>query len=60
MTDVKIIISSDDKGDQLVNFAQQTAITLVKNSLTRSQIRNILLRFVRSNLFGRGTKKRKQ
>lgn len=35
------IMTEDPTGEELVNFAQQTAIRLVKANLTRSQIRNI-------------------
>jgi CRISPR-associated protein Csm2 len=35
------IIIADPGGEQLVQFARETAIKLVKQNLTRSQIRNI-------------------
>lgn len=35
------IITADPGGDQLVQFARETASKLVKQNLTRSQIRNI-------------------
>jgi len=39
--DVSKIMVNDASGEELVTFARQTAQTLVKNSLTRSQIRGI-------------------
>jgi CRISPR-associated protein Csm2 len=41
MTDVTTIMTADPSGEQLVNFARQTADQLVRNNLTRAQIRNI-------------------
>ncbi len=41
MPDVKTIMTTDDYGQALVTFARQTAQTLVKQGLTRAQIRNI-------------------
>ena len=41
MTDVKTVMTADPSGAELVSFACQTAEQLVKNNLTRSQIRNI-------------------
>ena len=38
---IKQIMTADESGEKLVNFARETAIRLVKDSLTRSQIRNI-------------------
>lgn len=35
------IMTNDPSGDKLVGFAQQKAEILVRNGLTRSQIRNI-------------------
>lgn len=35
------IMTADESGKELVNFARQTAINLVRNSLTRNQIRSI-------------------
>ena len=39
--DVSKIMVNDESGAELVEFARQTAQTLVKNNLTRSQIRGI-------------------
>ena len=41
MTNVSTIMTDDQSGAELVSFARQTAQQLVKNNLTRSQIRNI-------------------
>ncbi len=41
MTDVKSIMTADPTGSELVTFAEQTAVALVRANLTRSQIRNI-------------------
>ncbi len=41
MSKIQTIMTADDYGQQLVTFARQTADTLVKQGLTRSQIRNI-------------------
>lgn len=38
---VTTIMNSDQSGAELVTFARQTAEQLVKNNLTRAQIRNI-------------------
>lgn len=38
---VETIMTGDKSGSELVTFAEQTARTLVRNNLTRSQIRNI-------------------
>jgi CRISPR-associated protein Csm2 len=38
---VQSIMTADESGADLVTFAQQTANVLVKNNLTRSQIRTI-------------------
>jgi len=38
---VKTIMTADESGAELVQFARETALRLVKDSLTRSQIRNI-------------------
>jgi len=38
---VATIMTGDKSGSELVAFAQQTAIQLVHNNLTRAQIRNI-------------------
>jgi CRISPR-associated protein Csm2 len=38
---VATIMASDQSGSELVTFAEQTAQQLVKNGLTRAQIRNI-------------------
>lgn len=39
--DVKQIMTADPSGAELVNFAKTTAQQLVRNNLTRAQIRNI-------------------
>lgn len=39
--DISKVMVNDASGAELVTFARQTAITLVKNNLTRSQIRGI-------------------
>jgi len=39
--DVQTVITADPTGAQLVELARQTADRLVKNNLTRAQIRNI-------------------
>lgn len=41
MSNVKTIMTADETGAELVKFADQTADRLVKDNLTRSQIRNI-------------------
>jgi CRISPR-associated protein Csm2 len=41
MADVKTIMTADPSGAELVAFAESTADRLVKNNLTRAQIRNI-------------------
>jgi len=41
MSDITNVMTADPSGAELVNFARQTAQQLVKNSLTRAQIRNI-------------------
>lgn len=41
MSKVQNIMTADPTGSELVLFAEQTASTLVKNNLTRAQIRNI-------------------
>lgn len=38
---IHTIMTADESGKELVEMAQQVAQTLVKNGLTRSQIRNI-------------------
>jgi CRISPR-associated protein Csm2 len=38
---VQTVMTVDESGAELVNFAQQTAEVLVKQNLTRSQIRTI-------------------
>ena len=38
---IQQLMREDENGEQLVTFARQTAETLVKNNLTRAQIRNI-------------------
>ena len=38
---VETIMIKDEDGSELVAFAEKTAITLVRNNLTRAQIRNI-------------------
>lgn len=38
---VDTIMTGDQSGSELVSFAEQTAKTLVRNNLTRAQIRNI-------------------
>lgn len=38
---VQTIMTADKSGSELVKFAEQTAVTLVHNNLTRAQIRNI-------------------
>lgn len=38
---VQTVMTADESGAELVAFAQQTADILVKNNLTRSQIRTI-------------------
>ena len=39
--EIRDIFTADPSGSELVAFARQTAVTLVKNNLTRAQIRNI-------------------
>lgn len=41
MSQIKTIMTADEYGQTLVTFAEQTAQALVKQGLTRSQIRNI-------------------
>lgn len=41
MSNVDKFITADISGAEMVKFAEQTATTLVKNNLTRAQIRNI-------------------
>jgi CRISPR-associated protein Csm2 len=41
MGDVSSIMTADPTGSELVNFAHQTAQQLVRENLTRAQIRNI-------------------
>jgi len=41
MSNIKTIMTADPTGEELVKFARQTAVHLVKDNLTRSQIRNI-------------------
>ena len=41
MTNVSTIMTDDQSGAELVSFARQTAQQLVRNNLTRTQIRNI-------------------
>lgn len=38
---IETIMTADQKGDQLIAFAESTAKSLVRNNLTRAQIRNI-------------------
>jgi len=38
---IHTIMTADESGKELVEFAKQTAETLVRQNLTRSQIRNI-------------------
>lgn len=38
---VSTIMTSDQSGSELVKFAEDTALQLVRNNLTRAQIRNI-------------------
>jgi len=38
---IETIMVRDQSGSELVTFAEQTAKTLVRNNLTRAQIRNI-------------------
>jgi CRISPR-associated protein Csm2 len=38
---IQTIMTADESGQELVEYAQQVADVLVKNNLTRSQIRNI-------------------
>ena len=39
--DISNVMVKDKSGAELVKFARETAVTLVKNNLTRSQIRGI-------------------
>jgi len=55
--DVHSIFTKDSIGNELVNFAQQTAQTLVKNNLTRSQIRNIFAEVRKIETLWEGTQK---
>lgn len=41
MSEIQTIMTSDATGQQLVAFAERTAEQLVKNQLTRGQVRNI-------------------
>jgi CRISPR-associated protein Csm2 len=41
MSNIQTIMTNDPTGEQLVTFAQTTAEQLVKNQLTRGQVRNI-------------------
>lgn len=41
MNEIQTIMTADSTGQQLVQFAQMTAERLVKDQLTRGQIRNI-------------------
>jgi len=41
MSDIQTIMTADPTGEGLVQFARQTAELLVKNNLSRAQIRNI-------------------
>jgi len=41
MSNIQTIMTNDPTGEQLVAFAQTTAEQLVKNQLTRGQVRNI-------------------
>lgn len=41
MSEIQTIMTADPTGQQLVNFASQTAERLVKDQLARGQIRNI-------------------
>ncbi len=41
MSEIQTIITADPTGEKLVAFAERTAEQLVKNQLTRGQIRNI-------------------
>jgi CRISPR-associated protein Csm2 len=41
MADISIVMTADPTGAELVTFARSTAEQLVKNQLTRAQIRNI-------------------
>jgi CRISPR-associated protein Csm2 len=41
MTEIQTIMTDDANGQQLVTFARTTAEQLVKNQLTRGQVRNI-------------------
>jgi CRISPR-associated protein Csm2 len=41
MTDINAVMTADASGKEMVEFSMQTADTLVRNSLTRSQIRTI-------------------
>jgi CRISPR-associated protein Csm2 len=41
MSNIQTIMTNDPTGEQLVTFAQATAEQLVKNQLTRGQVRNI-------------------
>ncbi len=54
---VHSLFTNDSIGNELVNFAQQTAQTLVKNNLTRSQIRNIFAEVRKIETLWEGTQK---
>ncbi len=41
MSEVQNIMTNDITGQQMVTFARNTAVQLVKNQLTRGQVRNI-------------------
>lgn len=55
--DVHSIFTKDSTGNELVKFAQQTAQTLVHNTLTRSQIRNIFAEVRKIETLWEGTHK---
>lgn len=41
MTEIQTIITADDSGEKLVKFAEAKAEQMVRDSLTRGQIRNV-------------------
>ncbi|RCK74887.1 MAG: CRISPR-associated protein, Csm2 family [Anaerolineae bacterium] len=41
MSEIQTILTQDPTGEKLVDFAKRTAEQLVKNQLTRGQVRNI-------------------
>lgn len=47
MTNIHTIMTADESGKELVEHAERLADALVKNNLTRSQIRGILPRCAR-------------